>query len=96
MNYSTTRTVLAAATALAAFAWQAPAHAQTTLTIGTVNNSDMVRMQGLSSEFEAAHPDIKLDWVTLPEGARSFDGFYNPKEEWPPECQARWKALPQE
>ncbi|MBB35287.1 MAG: aldehyde-activating protein [Hirschia sp.] len=38
----------------------------------------------------------KLDWVTLPEGARSFDGFYNPKEEWPPECQARWKALPQE
>ena len=37
------------------------------LTIGTVNNSDMVRMQGLSSEFEAAHPDIKLDWVTLEE-----------------------------
>ena len=67
MNYSTIRTVLAAATALAAFAWQAPAHAQTTLTIGTVNNSDMVRMQGLSSEFEAAHPDIKLDWVTLEE-----------------------------
>ncbi|EAS50420.1 periplasmic component, ABC-type sugar transporter [Aurantimonas manganoxydans SI85-9A1] len=67
MNYSTTRTVLAAATALAAFAWQAPAHAQTTLTIGTVNNSDMVRMQGLSSEFEAANPDIKLDWVTLEE-----------------------------
>eukprot|EP01013_Petalomonas_cantuscygni_P041321 TRINITY_DN73878_c0_g1_i1.p2 TRINITY_DN73878_c0_g1~~TRINITY_DN73878_c0_g1_i1.p2 ORF type:complete len:445 (-),score=138.52 TRINITY_DN73878_c0_g1_i1:15-1349(-) len=67
MNYSTTKTVLAAATALAAFAWQAPAHAQTTLTIGTVNNSDMVRMQGLSSEFEAANPDIKLDWVTLEE-----------------------------
>ena len=43
------------------------AQAQTTLTIGTVNNSDMIRMQGLTPEFEAAHPDIKVNWVTLEE-----------------------------
>ncbi|NDW07182.1 ABC transporter substrate-binding protein [Jiella pacifica] len=43
------------------------AQAQTTLTIGTVNNSDMIRMQGLTPEFEKAHPDIKLNWVTLEE-----------------------------
>jgi len=39
----------------------------TTLTIGTVNNGDMVRMQGLASEFESTHPNIKLDWVVLEE-----------------------------
>ncbi|TFF25034.1 sugar ABC transporter substrate-binding protein [Jiella endophytica] len=43
------------------------ASAQTTLTIGTVNNSDMIRMQGLTPEFEKAHPDIKVNWVTLEE-----------------------------
>lgn len=43
------------------------AQAQTTLTIGTVNNSDMIRMQGLTPEFEKAHPDIKVNWVTLEE-----------------------------
>ncbi len=43
------------------------ASAATTITIGTVNNGDMVRMQGLSKEFETAHPDIKLDWVVLEE-----------------------------
>jgi sorbitol/mannitol transport system substrate-binding protein len=41
------------------------AHAQdpTTLTIATVNNPDMVTMQKLSDNFEAANPDIKLNWV---------------------------------
>jgi len=38
-----------------------------TLTIATVNNSDMIRMQKLSKTFEAAHPDIKLNWVVLEE-----------------------------
>jgi len=38
-----------------------------TVTIGTVNNGDMIRMQALSSEFEAAHPDIDLEWVILEE-----------------------------
>ncbi|WP_320823898.1 sugar ABC transporter substrate-binding protein [Reinekea sp.] len=41
--------------------------AQTTVTIGTVNNGDMVRMQGLSNVFEKANPDIKLEWVVLEE-----------------------------
>ncbi|MCA8879366.1 MAG: sugar ABC transporter substrate-binding protein [Rhodobacteraceae bacterium] len=43
------------------------AAAETTITIATVNNGDMVRMQGLSDEFTKAHPDIKLEWVTLEE-----------------------------
>ena len=43
------------------------AMAETTLTIGTVNNSDILTMQKLSKTFEAAHPDIKLKWVVLEE-----------------------------
>jgi sorbitol/mannitol transport system substrate-binding protein len=43
------------------------AYAQTTLTIATVNNGDMVRMQGLTDDFSAKNPDIKLQWVTLEE-----------------------------
>jgi len=38
-----------------------------TLTIDTVNNSDMIRMQKLSKTFESEHPDIKLNWVVLEE-----------------------------
>lgn len=41
--------------------------AATKVTIGTVNNGDMVRMQGLSDEFEKLHPDIDLNWVVLEE-----------------------------
>jgi sorbitol/mannitol transport system substrate-binding protein len=44
-----------------------PAAAQTTLTIATVNNGDMVRMQGLTEDFTAKNPDIALEWVTLEE-----------------------------
>jgi len=44
-----------------------PALAETTLTIATVNNNDMVVMQRLSDTFEEAHPDIKLNWVVLEE-----------------------------
>ena len=58
--------VLAAALALAA-ALPDTAQAQATLTVGTVNNGDMVVMQRLSSEFERQHPDIKLRWVVLEE-----------------------------
>ena len=42
--------------------------AQTTVTIGSVNNPDMVTMQELSSQFEADNPDIKLEWLFLDEG----------------------------
>lgn len=41
--------------------------AQTTLTIATVNNGDMIVMQRLSRQFERDHPDIRLDWVVLEE-----------------------------
>lgn len=38
-----------------------------TVTIATVNNSDMIRMQRLSKVFEEQHPDVKLNWVVLEE-----------------------------
>ncbi len=41
--------------------------AETKLTIATVNNSDMIRMQGLTDDFTKANPDISLEWVTLEE-----------------------------
>ena len=37
------------------------------LTIATVNNGDMIRMQKLSSAFTDANPDIELNWVVLEE-----------------------------
>jgi sorbitol/mannitol transport system substrate-binding protein len=43
------------------------AQSPATITIATVNNPDMVTMQKLSGEFEKLHPDIKLNWVVLPE-----------------------------
>ena len=43
------------------------ARADSTLTIATVNNGDMVVMQKLSSVFEQQHPDIHLRWVVLEE-----------------------------
>jgi sorbitol/mannitol transport system substrate-binding protein len=53
------------AVALAGFSL--PAYADTTLTIATVNNGDMIRMQKLTDDFTKANPDIKLNWVTLEE-----------------------------
>ena len=38
-----------------------------TLVIATVNNSDMIRMQGLTSDFTAKNPGLKVEWVTLEE-----------------------------
>ena len=38
-----------------------------TITIATVDNGDMIRMQGLADDFENDNPDIELDWVTLDE-----------------------------
>ncbi len=43
------------------------ARAESTITIATVNNGDMVVMQKLSPQFEQLHPDIKLRWVVLEE-----------------------------
>jgi len=50
-----------AVTALAAPAWAE------TLTIATVNNGDMIRMQKMTKPFTDANPDIELEWVTLEE-----------------------------
>lgn len=41
--------------------------ADTTLTIATVNNGDMIRMQGLTDDFTAKNPGIEVEWVTLEE-----------------------------
>jgi len=38
-----------------------------TITIATVNNGDMIRMQKLTDAFTADNPDIELEWVTLEE-----------------------------
>ena len=43
------------------------AMAQTTLTIATVNNSDMIRMQRLTGDFTSKNPGVTLKWVTLEE-----------------------------
>ena len=38
-----------------------------TITVATVNNGDMIRMQGLMADFNAKHPGIDVEWVTLEE-----------------------------
>lgn len=38
-----------------------------TVTIATVNNGDMIRMQKLTDDFTKDNPDIELEWVTLEE-----------------------------
>ena len=59
---------LALVAALALTSLCGAAMAQTELVIATVNNGHMIEMQKLSKNFEQAHPDIKLKWVTLEEG----------------------------
>ena len=53
--------------ATAALALTGAAMAETTITVATVNNGDMIRMQGLMDDFYAKNPDIKVEWVTLEE-----------------------------
>ncbi len=60
----TLKTILLGACSAIAFSGLASAE---TLTIATVNNGDMIRMQGLTSEFTAKNPDIQVEWVTLEE-----------------------------
>ncbi|TKT82692.1 sugar ABC transporter substrate-binding protein [Aquamicrobium sp. LC103] len=52
--------------ACSALALAGAAHAET-LTIATVNNGDMIRMQKLTDDFTSKNPDIQLQWVTLEE-----------------------------
>ncbi len=59
---------LAAGLALAALPMLAQgARADTTLTVATVNNVQMIEMQKLSPVFEQQHPGIHLRWVVLEE-----------------------------
>ncbi len=53
--------------AFAAVALMSGAMAETRLTIATVNNGDMIRMQKLTDDFTKTNPDIALNWVTLEE-----------------------------
>ena len=57
-------TVVATGSILASMATVANAE---TLTIATVNNGDMIRMQKLTDDFTAKNPGIELQWVTLEE-----------------------------
>ena len=58
------RTALLATCAAVALSGSALAE---TITIATVNNGDMIRMQKLTDDFTAKNPDIELQWVTLEE-----------------------------
>ncbi|MBW7057228.1 sugar ABC transporter substrate-binding protein [Paracoccus bogoriensis] len=62
----TTFRALLGATALCA-ASGAAAQENVTLTVATVNNGDMIRMQALTSDFTEKHPGITVEWVTLEE-----------------------------
>ena len=56
--------LLVTMTALAGMSLSAQAE---TITIATVNNGDMIRMQKLTDDFTAKNPGIELEWVTLEE-----------------------------
>ncbi|WP_010140069.1 ABC transporter substrate-binding protein [Oceanicola sp. S124] len=62
-----TFTLRAGLLACAAGALTASAASAETITIATVNNGDMIRMQKLTDDFTAKNPGIELEWVTLEE-----------------------------
>jgi sorbitol/mannitol transport system substrate-binding protein len=66
-EFGTARRFAYKALAAAALACAAGAASAATVTIAVVNNPDMLEMKKLSSEFEKANPDIKLNWVVLEE-----------------------------
>ncbi|WP_455851462.1 ABC transporter substrate-binding protein [Pantoea endophytica] len=44
-------------------------HAATTLNIATIANGDMTIMQQLATRYEQEHPDVKLQWHVMDDGA---------------------------
>ena len=54
---------------------------------------------GTLDEAHKLQPDIhiytstKQEWVTLPEDVPASEAFYDPRDLWPDEAQARFKAL---
>jgi len=69
MRFSSLMIGAYSALAVGAMACGGTAFAATKLTIATVNNGDMIRMQKLADDFKAKNPDIDLEWVTLEENA---------------------------
>jgi sorbitol/mannitol transport system substrate-binding protein len=63
----TTAKLLLASSAFGACLLASTVASAGTVTIATVNNSDMIRMQRLSKTFEEKNPEIKLNWVVLEE-----------------------------
>ena len=65
------------------------------------NTADLIRFVrvGTLAEPGAITPDVhiftssKLPWVVLPEGQRSFEAFYDRKQEWPQESLDRRRAV---
>ena len=41
------------------------------------------------------YTSTRLPWVRLPEGARAFAEFYDPREEWPAAAAVRYRAAKQ-
>ena len=63
------RLMRALAGAFAVIAFAGMAQAATTLTVATVNNGDMIRMEKFVGDFSKKNPDIAVQWVTLEENA---------------------------
>lgn len=66
---------------------------------GSGRKSAFVRVGTLDAPA-ALPPDVhiytrsKLPWVTLPEGAKVYEGFYpDPGEVWPADARQRWQAM---
>ena len=66
MSYKFSLFTAAALALVVSLAAHADSHTST-VTIATVNNGDMIRMQGLTDDFTSKNPDIKVEWVTLEE-----------------------------
>jgi len=53
---------------------------------------------GTLDDPDAVPPDIHIytasrqPWVVIPEGAVAVPEYYSPRDHWPAESQARWKA----
>ena len=63
------RSLLLAGCACLAWMTEAAGAMPVQLVIATVNNGQMIQLQEFGAEFERAHPDIRLRWVTLDEQA---------------------------
>lgn len=74
---------------------------ETTITVATVNNPDMVAMQELSSMYMDEHPDIEVRFIVLPDlqlrqnvtqDAATNAGQYDIATISPYEIQSGWVA----